>query len=47
MLDAVPVWLEHIRVLAEDIGPRGSTTEGERRGAEYCAQVLEQLGLTP
>jgi hypothetical protein len=47
MFDAVPVWREHIRVLAEDIGPRGSTTEGERRGAEYCGQVLRQLGLTP
>ncbi len=45
MFDAVPIWREHIRVLAEDIGPRGSTTEGERRGAEYCAQVLKQLGL--
>jgi hypothetical protein len=47
MFDAVPIWLGHIRVLAEDIGPRGSTTEGERRGAEYCAQVLKHLGLTP
>ena len=47
MFDAVQVWLEHIRSLAENIGPRGSTTEGERRGAGYCAQVLKQLGLAP
>jgi len=47
MFDAVPIWREHIRVLSEDIGPRGSTTEGERRGAEYCEQVLKQLGLAP
>ena len=29
-------WLEHVRVLAEEIGSRGSTTEEERHGAEYC-----------
>ncbi len=40
-------WLTHIRVLAVDIGPRGPTTEGERRGAAYCATVLRQLGLAP
>jgi hypothetical protein len=39
--------LTHIHVLAEEIGPRGSTTEGERRGAEYCRAVFEQLGLSP
>jgi hypothetical protein len=38
-------WLAHVRVLAEEIGPRGPTTEGERRGAEYCQKVLAQLGL--
>lgn len=40
-------WLEHIRILAEVIGPRGSTTEGERRGSAYCQDVLTQLGLNP
>ncbi len=40
-------WLEHVRVLAEEIGPRGSTTEGERRGSEYCQQTLDRLGLEP
>jgi hypothetical protein len=40
-------WLEHIRVLSMDIGPRGSTTEGERKGAEYCQSVLHRLGLQP
>ncbi|NIM96427.1 MAG: M28 family peptidase [Anaerolineales bacterium] len=40
-------WLDHVRVLAEDIGPRGSTTEGERQGSEYCEKVLSELGLNP
>jgi hypothetical protein len=38
-------WLKHIQALAEEIGPRGSTTEGERRGHAYCRQVLEAQGL--
>jgi len=41
----VETWLKHIRVLAEEIGPRGSTTEGERRGHEYCRETLTSLGL--
>ncbi len=41
------VWLEHIRVLAEEIGPRGSTTASERQGAEYCFRALAGLGLGP
>jgi len=39
--------LDHIRALAHDIGPRGSTTEAERRGAVYCENILEALGLAP
>jgi hypothetical protein len=38
-------WLRHVRSLAVDIGPRGSTTDGERRGAEYCQSMLDQAGL--
>ena len=38
-------WLAHIRILAEEIGPRGSTTAGERRGSEYCVNSLKDLGL--
>lgn len=38
-------WLAHIRVLAVEIGPRGSTTAGERRGSEYCENVLRNLGM--
>jgi hypothetical protein len=34
--------LEHIRHLAVAIGPRGSTTEAERQGSEYAAQVMGQ-----
>jgi hypothetical protein len=41
----VDKWMKHIRVLAEEIGPRGSTREGERRGHEYCRAVLDELGL--
>lgn len=36
---------ETIRVLAEDIGPRGSTTAAERRAAEWAAQRLGALGI--
>jgi hypothetical protein len=43
--DSVVTWLKHIGVLAGEIGPRGSTTEGERRGSEYCAQALRELGF--
>jgi hypothetical protein len=47
MSPQVARWLEHIRTLAGVIGPRGSTTEGERRGSAYCHDVLAQLGLNP
>jgi hypothetical protein len=38
-------WLAHVRYLAETIGARGPTTDGERRGSEYCRQTLADLGL--
>lgn len=41
----VNTWMNHIHVLAEEIGPRGSTREGERRGHEYCRATLSGLGL--
>lgn len=37
-------WLAHVRVLSEEIGPRGPTTEEERRASEYCQQELVRLG---
>jgi hypothetical protein len=40
-------WLAHVENLATGIGPRGSTTEGERRGAAYCHTVLADLGYQP
>ena len=40
-------WLEHIYALAVEIGPRGPTREGERRGAEYARTQFEKLGLIP
>ncbi|HEX9117291.1 MAG TPA: M28 family peptidase [Anaerolineae bacterium] len=43
----VEKWLAHIHALAVDIGPRGSTTEGERLGAAYCVDVFRHLGLAP
>lgn len=41
------IWLNHVKVLASDIGPRGSTTEKEREASEYCKSVLQDLGLDP
>jgi hypothetical protein len=41
----IRTWLEHVRALSVEIGPRGSTTDGERRGAEYCRRLFERLGL--
>jgi len=38
-------WLNHIRALAVDIGPRGPTREGERQGALYAQAQFEKMGL--
>ena len=43
----VNTWLEHVRVLAEEIGPRGSTREGERQGAQYAQSQFQAMGLSP
>jgi hypothetical protein len=40
-------WLAHVRALCEDIGPRGSTREGERLAAEYGRGAFARAGLTP
>ncbi len=40
-------WLEHVRFLAEEIGPRGPTRQGERQGALYAKEQFEKLGLQP
>jgi hypothetical protein len=40
-------WLAHIKYLADEIGPRGSTTQGERLGAQYCHEILSALELDP
>ncbi len=45
MNDSIRRWLDHVRVLAVDIGPRGPTTDSERMGLEYCRRVLAGLGL--
>jgi hypothetical protein len=43
----VCTWLEHIRVLAVEIGSRGPTLEGERKGAEYAHDQFLRMGLSP
>ncbi len=37
--------MEHIKVLAEQIGPRGPTSENEKRASEYIHSVMEKNGL--
>jgi hypothetical protein len=44
---SIQTWLRHIHVIAGDIGPRGSTTDAERRASDYCAQILDKLDLAP
>ena len=39
--------LHHIEHFANEIGPRGSTTDDERRAADYAAQHFERIGLEP
>ena len=41
----VATLLRHVRALAIDIGPRGSTYEGERQGAEYARDEFNRMGL--
>ena len=43
----VSQWLQHVRALAVEIGPRGPTREGERRGSEYARAQFEKSGLQP
>jgi hypothetical protein len=43
----VAEWLAHIKALAVGIGPRGSTREGERKGAEYAKACFSRTGLQP
>jgi hypothetical protein len=43
----VAEWRGHIRALAEGIGPRGPTREGERRGSEYARATLAGIGMQP
>ncbi|MCS6848128.1 MAG: M20/M25/M40 family metallo-hydrolase [Anaerolineae bacterium] len=39
--------LGHIHHLSEDIGPRGSATEGETKASDYVQRCLRELGLQP
>ena len=43
----VTAWLERVRYLSEEIGPRGPTGEGEHKGAEYARSEFAKGGLTP
>jgi len=38
--------LDHVRILCDEIGPRGSGSEGDRRAAEYIASRLVGYGLS-
>jgi aminopeptidase YwaD len=39
--------MDHIRYLAETVGPRWSTRPPEKRAAEYAEKVLREAGLNP
>lgn len=39
--------MDHVRYLAETIGPRGSTTPKEAEAARYAAEALSQMRLKP
>jgi hypothetical protein len=39
--------MNHVRCLAETIGPRGSTLPSEKRAAEYAEGVIREAGLEP
>lgn len=41
----VEIWLRHVRSLAMDIGPRGSTTASEHQASDYCERIFGDLGL--
>ncbi|MFH1906993.1 MAG: M28 family peptidase [Chloroflexota bacterium] len=43
----VKQWLAHVSALSVDIGPRGPTCEGERKGAEYAKAQFEKIGFQP
>jgi len=39
--------IEHVKQLAQQIGPRGSATAQEKAAADYAANSLEMMGLSP
>lgn len=39
--------LNHVKVLAEEIGPRGSCTAEEKKAADYIKNELSAMGLLP
>ena len=41
----MPQTMRHLQALAVDIGPRGSTTAGERQAATYARERFEAAGL--
>ncbi len=43
----VSAWLERIRFLSEEIGPRGPTSEGERKATEFAEAEFQKMGLRP
>jgi hypothetical protein len=43
----VQTWLGHVDQLASKIGPRGSGSADEKKGAEYCEEQFRQMGFEP
>jgi len=39
--------LEHVKHLAQEIGPRGSATPQEKAAADYASEQLASMGLSP
>ncbi len=39
--------MEHVRHLADSIGPRGSTRSGEKEATAYAFRILRRMGLDP
>jgi hypothetical protein len=40
-------WLTHIKALSMEIGPRGSTRDGERQAADYVFKEYKKIGVEP
>ena len=46
-MSAIDSIMRHLHYLADQVGPRGSTTPKEAEAADYAETVYRQLGLRP